>query len=142
MTWRTDSIIDLPRTFHRAAAIDGSNPTKRILIQEDKPDTGLAMWVAGSAVPAPASSAGLAAAAKNRRGRIKLTWSSVSGAASYKVKRSSSSGGPYATVTTGLTTTSYVDGGLTGGRTYCYVVSAVGTSGESVNSSEACAAAL
>ena len=84
VTWRTDSIVDVPTSFHRAATIDRFNPAKSILLQEDKPLTGLAMWVAGTGPAAPAAPTGLTAAALMRpRGSIKLTWNAVSGAASY-----------------------------------------------------------
>ena len=59
----------------------------------------------------------------------------------YNAKRSRLSGGPYATVATGLSTTSYIDLGLTSRVRYCYVVSAVAAGGESPNSGEACATA-
>jgi cellulose 1,4-beta-cellobiosidase len=46
------------------------------------------------------------------------------------------SGGPYTTIASGVTATSYLDSGLTNGLTYFYVVSAVNSAGESVNSAE------
>ena len=66
--------------------------------------------------------------------QIDLTWNAVSDAISYNVKRSLVNGGPYATVATGLTTTNHQDGGLAGGTIYYYVVSAVGSGGETPNS--------
>ena len=72
--------------------------------------------------------------AKPGRGQVTLSWSASSGASSYNVKRSGTSGGPYAlVVSTG--STSYTDEGLASG-TYFYVISGVGGSGESVNSVE------
>ena len=68
--------------------------------------------------------------------RIDLSWVGGQTAASYNVKRSTTSGGPYTTVAS-PTATSYTDGGLTNGVTYYYVVSAVNTNGESANSAEA-----
>jgi hypothetical protein len=68
-------------------------------------------------------------------GQLTLSWSASSGATSYNVKRSTTSGGPYTTVAS-PTTTSYTDAGLTNGTTYFYVVSAVNTAGESANSSQ------
>jgi fibronectin type 3 domain-containing protein len=67
-----------------------------------------------------------------------LAWTPSAGATSYNVKRSTTSGGPYTTITN-VTTTSVVDTGLTNGITYYYVVSALNTYGESVNSSPASA---
>src|SRR5205823_2097017 len=61
------------------------------------------------------------------------------GATSYTVKRATVSGGPYAPVMSGVTTTNYVDAGLTNGTLYYYVVSATSSNGESPNSNEASA---
>ena len=68
-----------------------------------------------------------------------LSWSASSGATSYTVKRSTTNGGPYTAVATGLTGTSHADTGLTNGTTYYYVVSAVNADGESANSAQASA---
>lgn len=68
-----------------------------------------------------------------------LSWSSSDGVASYKVKRASTSGGPYTTRASGITGTTYRDTGLTNGTDYYYVVSAVNAKGESEDSNEACA---
>ncbi|HLJ56319.1 MAG TPA: malectin domain-containing carbohydrate-binding protein [Chthonomonadaceae bacterium] len=65
-----------------------------------------------------------------------LGWQASTGATSYSVKRSGVSGGPYTTLATGVTTTSYTDGSLTAGTTYYYVVTASNASGESGNSNE------
>jgi hypothetical protein len=67
--------------------------------------------------------------------QVVLRWTASSGATGYNVKRATVSGGPYATVAS-VTTTSYTDTGLTGGKTYYYVVSAVNSSGGSPNSSQ------
>ena len=84
-------------------------------------------------VPGPAS---LIATAGNAQ--VVLTWGAISGATSYKVKRSLGSGGPYTTIAS-PTTTTYTDTGVTNGTTYYYVVSAVTGSGETGNSNEATA---
>jgi hypothetical protein len=55
------------------------------------------------------------------------------------VKRSTTSGGPYSTIATGVTSASYTDSSVTGGTTYYYVVSAVNPQGESPNSNQASA---
>jgi hypothetical protein len=90
------------------------------------------------AVPVPPS--GLTATPGD--GQIALSWASVSGALSYRVKRSTVSGGPYAVVASGVASTSYTDGGLAVGATYYYVVSAVNAGGESFDSSQISAAPL
>jgi cellulose 1,4-beta-cellobiosidase len=66
-----------------------------------------------------------------------LTWTAVSGATGYNVKRSLTSGGPYANVQTGVTATSFTNIGLTNGTPYYYVVTAVNASGESAISNQA-----
>src|SRR5579864_8605985 len=82
---------------------------------------------------APAAPTNLMANAGN--GQVGLSWSASSGATSYNVKRSTTSGGPYTTIAS-PTTTSYTDTGVTNETTYYYVVSAVNTAGESANSSQ------
>jgi hypothetical protein len=68
-------------------------------------------------------------------GQVTLTWSAVTGATSYNVKRSPSSGGPYATIVS-TTATSYTDTNVMNGTTYYYVVSASNAGGEGPNSAE------
>lgn len=68
-------------------------------------------------------------------GQVALTWSSVDGATSYHVKRSSNSGGPYTTIANASQTT-YTDTTVVGGNTYYYVVSAINDGGEGANSDE------
>jgi fibronectin type 3 domain-containing protein/regulation of enolase protein 1 (concanavalin A-like superfamily) len=67
--------------------------------------------------------------------QVTLSWTGASGAVSYNVKRGTSGGGPYPTVTN-ITTTSLVVTGLVNGTTYYFVVSALNPTGESGNSSE------
>ena len=81
----------------------------------------------------PATPSGLTATAGNQQ--VGLTWSAVTTASSYHVKRGTVSGGPYSTIAS-PTTTSYTDTSLTNGTAYYYVVSAVNANGESANSSE------
>jgi len=88
----------------------------------------------GTPPPAPT---GLTASPGNAQ--VSLNWNASSGAASYNVKRSTTSGGPYTTVATGVTSTSFTNTGLTNGTTYFFVVSAVNSAGESGNSNQASA---
>ncbi|GMQ61006.1 RCC1 domain-containing protein [Vallitalea maricola] len=67
---------------------------------------------------------------------VNLTWSNTNGAFTYKIKRATTSGGPYTLVANNITGTTYKDTGLTNGTSYYYVVSAVNTKGESANSTE------
>jgi hypothetical protein len=71
---------------------------------------------------------------------VTLSWTAVDGAVGYNVKRSITAGGPYTTIATNVTGTSYIDNTVTNGTTYYYVVTAVDGSGsESANSNEASA---
>ncbi|HEY8991244.1 MAG TPA: LamG-like jellyroll fold domain-containing protein [Luteolibacter sp.] len=54
---------------------------------------------------------------------LNLSWNAVPNATGYTVKYATMSGGPYATLATGLTETSCFHSGLTYGTTYYYVVS-------------------
>jgi hypothetical protein len=89
----------------------------------------------GGTQPPPAPT-GLQAAAGNAQ--ISLTWNVNSGATSYNVKRSTTRGGPYATIASPATA-SYTDTGLTNGTPYYYVVTAVNSAGESSPSAQATA---
>lgn len=63
-----------------------------------------------------------------------LTWTAVPWAASYTVKRGTSSTGPFTTIATGLTDTFYEDTTSVHGVRYHYVVSSTNLVGESANS--------
>ena len=65
--------------------------------------------------------------------QVVLNWSIAAAATNYNVKYSTTSGGPYTTLTS-LSGTSYTNSGLAIGSTYYYVVSAVNAAGESSNS--------
>ena len=71
--------------------------------------------------------------------QVGLTWTPASGATSYNVKRSTTSGGPYTKLGSSVTATSYTDTGLTNGTSYYYVVTANTPAGESANSNQASA---
>jgi len=82
----------------------------------------------------PAAPAGLAATSGNAS--VGLTWSAVSGADTYRVKRSPAPGGPYTVIASGLTAASHTDTTVANGSTYLYVVTAVNPGGESDASNE------
>jgi len=88
----------------------------------------------GGTPTVPAAPTGLTATAGNAQAT--LSWNAVSGATSYNVNRSTTSGGPYTNVATNVTTPSYTNTGLTNGTTYYYVVSAVNAVGEGANSAQ------
>jgi fibronectin type 3 domain-containing protein len=79
----------------------------------------------------PLTPANLTATAGNAQ--ASLTWSASSGATSYNVKRSTTSGGPY-TQLAADTSPSYTDSAVSNGVTYFYVVTAVDSAGESADS--------
>jgi hypothetical protein len=81
----------------------------------------------------PATPTGLTATPGD--GQVSLSWTASSGATSYNVKRSTTTGGSYTTVGS-PTGTTFVNTGLTNGTTYYFVVSAVNTAAESANSSQ------
>ncbi len=72
--------------------------------------------------------------AKSGSGQVTINWNASAGTSSYNVKRSGTSGGPYALIAS-TATTSYSDEGLASGS-YFYVITSVGPTGESVNSVE------
>lgn len=78
--------------------------------------------------------ASINAAAGNTQATV--IWEAVEGATGYNVKRSVHSGGPYTTIGSNLTETSYTDTNLKNNTTYYYVVSAIGPNGETTNSNE------
>jgi fibronectin type 3 domain-containing protein len=84
----------------------------------------------------PQAPAGLVATPDNAL--VTLSWTAVSAATSYNVKRSTTAGGPYTQIGT-ATVATYADTTVTNGVTYYYVVSAVNAAGESANSAEASA---
>jgi alpha-galactosidase len=85
------------------------------------------------ATGAPAAPTGLTAFGGN--GWVTLNWNPSAAAASYNVKRSNLSGGPYGLLGS-LTGTSTLDTAVVNWSTWYYVVSAVNALGESANSSE------
>jgi hypothetical protein len=104
-------------------------------IDEFRISKGIARWTSNFAVIAPTN---LTATAGNSQ--VILSWDVVTGATGYIVKRSTTVGGPYLTIATNVTGTSYIDNTVTNGTTYYYVVTAVdGSSNESANSNEASA---
>ncbi|WP_438447155.1 glycoside hydrolase family 6 protein [Gorillibacterium sp. sgz5001074] len=84
----------------------------------------------GPVVPAPTAPA----APTGVKAQITISWTASANAASYKVKRATDAAGPFTTVATGLTGTSYTDSAVSSGVTYYYAVTAVNSAGESPNS--------
>ena len=70
----------------------------------------------------PAAPTNVAAVAGD--GKATLSWSPVSGATSYQVRRSTTNGGPYSVIASGVTSINYTNTGLANGTAYYYVVGA------------------
>jgi fibronectin type 3 domain-containing protein len=86
------------------------------------------------AIP-PAAPASLTALAGN--GQVSLSWPVSGGLITYSVKRSTTGGGGYLAIASGVASPNLLDGTVTNGTTYYYVVTAVSPGGESANSPEA-----
>lgn len=68
---------------------------------------------------------------------VSLSWTAATGSPTgYNVKRSTVSGGSYATIGTTTAPTAIYNDSVLGGQTYYYVVAAVNGAGESTNSSQ------
>jgi len=67
-------------------------------------------------------------------GEVPLRWQESFGATSYTVKRSTSSGGPYSTIASGVTGSSYTDRSVSNGTTFYYTVTATNSAGTSGSS--------
>ncbi|WP_166437305.1 LamG-like jellyroll fold domain-containing protein [Niastella caeni] len=84
---------------------------------------------------APAAPVGLTTTVVNTT-QIRLSWTTADGANSYSVKRSLTAGGPYTTIQTGITGTSFVDANPAFEVNNYYVVTAFSGNLESGNSGE------
>jgi hypothetical protein len=101
-------------------------------LQMDAYVTNILMWTSSGTNP-PAAPTGLAATPA--LAQIGLAWNPSVGATNYNLKRSTVSGGPYATITN-LTGTNDTDASVTNGTVLYYVVAAVDAFGESANSAQ------
>jgi subtilase family serine protease len=139
------TIAGTPGTINQAHFVDissgsnGSDPDDISVVGYDLV-TGLGSPVANNLVPAlsgpppPPPTTAPTVNATSGPGQVSLTWNSISGGASYNVKRSTTSGGE--TILTSVTSTSYTDKNVQAGKTYYYEVSAVNAGGEGPNSQE------
>jgi len=131
VAWRTLSGTSIDDTglldntsysyYVRAANLGGSSPASATVSARTKP-----------AIPAAPS--GVVATAGDKT--IRVSWSAVPGAASYTVKTSTVSGGPYTVAQTGIVSTSHDLTGIVNGTAYYVVVSASNTTGEGANSAQ------
>jgi hypothetical protein len=98
------------------------------------PATAAVVKLTPGAQTGPPAPTGLKATAGNNQ--VTLSWTVSTGASTYNVKRTTTSGLNYAVIKSGVTATSFTDATVTNGTTYFYVVSAQNAQGESPNSSE------
>jgi hypothetical protein len=94
-----------------------------------------ATWQGQQQCTVPPAPTELTATPGNKQ--VSLSWSAVTGAATYNLYYDQS--GKSQLVAGGLAATSYTDTNLTNGQTYCYKVTAVNTCGESSFSPVVCA---
>jgi hypothetical protein len=87
--------------------------------------------------PLPPGPTGISASAAY--GTLNLTWDALAGATSYTVKRGTTSLGPYTTLASNVTATSYSDATAQSGVLYYYTVSANTASGTTANGTESAA---
>jgi fibronectin type 3 domain-containing protein len=87
-----------------------------------------------ASITAPSAPTGLTATSGNTQ--VSLSWTPGTGATSYNIYESTTSGGPYTKVGSS-TTTSYTVTGLTNGTAYYFVVTGVNSVGESGYSNQA-----
>ena len=123
--------------FYQILPVSNGEPleisaTNQNTIDQNTYSGGASQLWALSAPSAPVFPTGLAVTALSTT-QASLSWNAVPGAAGYNVKRAPASGGPYATIATGLATTNYTDT-VSAGMRYYYVVTAVAGGSESPNS--------
>jgi hypothetical protein len=92
------------------------------------------------ATPPAAPTGGTATAVSTTS--ISVAWNVVSGATSYQLDRAEGAAGAFAQIQSGLTTTGFLDTGLTANTLYRYRARAVGDGGSSDNSAEFSATTL
>ncbi|MDF2657612.1 MAG: hypothetical protein K0Q94_403 [Paenibacillus sp.] len=117
------------------AADPGQEPTLRLRYNTSR----FSHVVFNEIPPLPEAPHGLTAS--RSASDVRLSWEPVSGADSYTVKRSLTSGGPYRTVGSSVYG-HFVDNSMEAGTNYFYVVHAVNTYGESFDYSEEASGAL
>jgi autotransporter-associated beta strand protein len=97
--------------------------------------------VSDPGLPDPPQPGPTSLAASSSNGVVNLTWNSVVGATSYTLQRSSVSGGPYTTIQSGISGTSFTDSSVTSGNIYYYTIFATTPSGDTATVPELAAGA-
>ncbi|HEX7652874.1 MAG TPA: LamG-like jellyroll fold domain-containing protein, partial [Verrucomicrobiae bacterium] len=114
--------------FYKVAAIGAGGPSS---------DSTAVSAVPSGPPPVPTGLTAVTGA----NAQVPLTWFPSYGATNYNLKRATVSGGPY-TAVFGVAGTNYTDTAVTNGTAYYYVLTAVGTNGESAASSQVTATPL
>lgn len=121
------------------APVSGTHAIYLVFVEDEASTVGGDMcnlnWFELVIPSAPAAPTGLSAATADAS-QVNLAWHAAVGASQYNLKRATTSGGPYETVTVGPATTNHADAGLLPGTNYYYVVSTVSDGVESADSAE------
>ena len=115
--------------------VDGTTHLGAVTTHTFAPVTAAHTITASFVAVPPAPPTGLTATAGNAK--VLLSWTAASVATGYKVKRSTTNGGPYTQIGSTTTATSYLDTTAANGTTYYYVVSAGNAAGDSSNTAQA-----
>ncbi len=129
LSWTNTGLVNGATYHYVMSATDGTQQTPDSLEESATPN------------PPPPSAPGNLTAHSGSQS-IFLSWNASSGATNYKVKRSSTSGGPYIVIASNVTTLNFTNANLIAGKQYYYVVSAQNQYGESADSAEVGAIAL
>jgi pectin methylesterase-like acyl-CoA thioesterase len=132
--WKRVATVDIPmsETVYVGLAADASKTIDDINKYNTSLFSGVELHKLAADFPTPPQ-APAAAAGQNK---AVLSWSPVSVATGYNIKRSDVPGGPYTTIMPNMTSSSYTDTNLVTGKTYYYVISALNANGESFDSTE------
>lgn len=133
-TWKQIATLDLPmsETVYIGLAADAGKKNDDVNKYNSSQFSGVELQTLAADFPTPPQALEATAGDKS----AVLTWSPVSVATTYNIKRGDVSGGPHTTIASNGTSSPYTDTNLISGKTYYYVITALNASGESFNSTE------
>ncbi|MFC2095299.1 fibronectin type III domain-containing protein [Candidatus Bipolaricaulota bacterium] len=121
-----------PTTYDDMTAVAGTTYYYKVLAKNACGSSGLSDHDAGTrSCPIPGVPAGVSATDGTYCDKVRITWSAVSGATSYDIRRATSLGGPYAVFVNDVGPTTYDDVTAVSGTTYYYKVLAKNACGSS-----------